>query len=205
MSSGAPTDYMVAVAELDDMTPRIEAGKPNLYVARFAKPSHGDVLRALKRRKPYRPHILRVWDGFEPVQVESLDEAKRVRQQLITELEKQQYVVNPTPDRPHSVYVFELDSAKYPSVTGTVVYVGETSLTVEERLANHLAGKRSSAHVERAFVRRRQDLELNELYPSRVHATVAETALGKALQARGFVVAGPQGLANKPRAPKREG
>ena len=204
MVSSSSTEYMVAVAELEDMTPRVEASKPILYVARFAKPSHGDLLRALKRRKQYRAHVLHVWAGFEPVQVDSLDEAKRVRQRLITELEKQHFVVNPTPDRPHSVYVFELDSAKYPSATGTVVYVGETSLTVEERLANHLAGKNSSAHVERAYVRRRDDLELNELYPSRVHATVAETALGKALQARGFVVAGPQGLENKPRAPKRE-
>lgn len=187
------------------MTPTVEAEKPNLYVARFVTPSHGDLVRALKRRKPYREHILRLWDGFAPARVESLDEAKRVRQRLITELEKQQYVVNPTPNRPHHVYVFELDSAKYPSVTGTVVYVGETSLTVEERLENHLAGKKSSAHVERAFVRRREDLEVDEVYPSRVHATVAETALGRALQARGFVVAGPQGLQNKPRAPKREG
>lgn len=204
MVSSASTEYIVAVAELDDMTPRVESSKPNLYVARFVKPAHGDVLRALKRRKPNRAHILRVWDGFEPMQVESLDEAKRVRRQLIKELEQQHYVVNPTPDRPHSVYVFELNPAKYPSATGTVVYVGETSLTVEERLANHLAGKKSSAHVERAFVQRRRDLELDERYPSRVHATVAETALGKALQARGFVVAGPQGLENKPRAPKRE-
>lgn len=203
MNSGASTEYVIAVAELDDLTPRVDEAKPNLYVTRFAKPSHNDVLRTLKRRKQYRSHVLRVWEGYEPVQVDSLDDAKRVRSKLVAELEAQHYVVNPTPDRPHRVYVLELDSAKYPASTGVVLYVGETSLTVDERIANHLAGKKSSAHVERAFVRRRSDLELDELYPSRVHASFAETTLGKALQARGFVVAGPQGLENKPRAPKR--
>lgn len=193
---------MIAVGELEDIVPRIVASKPNLYVSRFQLPVHGDFLKALKRGRRYGPFVDFLWQGFTPEVVDSREAAKKRRRVLIKELEQQRFVVNPTPDRPHRVYVLELDRRKYPKANGSVVYVGETQYPIEKRIENHLAGIDSSPHVKRAFVKRRTDLEIDETYPSRVHATVAETALGKALQARGFVVAGPQGLEEKPRPPR---
>lgn len=81
-----------------------------------------------------------------------------------------------------------------------MIHVGETECTVDEPIEHHLAGIDGSAHVRRG----RTDLETDGTWPSRLHATEAETALGRAFQERGFVVEGPQWLDPKPRVLRRE-
>lgn len=100
----------------------------------------------------------------------------------------------------HSVYVIELDqavwqgSAKFRRANPDrdpakpCVYVGMTGLTPEERLANHMAGIRSSSLVHRFAKRLRPDLfeELNPM-PYR-EAVRMEKVLAKVLRGDGYGV-----------------
>lgn len=97
------------------------------------------------------------------------------------------------------VYVVELSeearSKAKSSETGTgpCVYVGETELLPEERLARHLAGRRSSRVVRDYGLHLRPDLATRGPFLTRANAAKAEKELGDALRRRGFVVFGGTG------------
>jgi hypothetical protein len=71
------------------------------------------------------------------------------------------------------------------------VYVGQTVVTPEERLAQHKAGHKGSRVVRRHGVRLRPDLyEGLPLLASRVAALVLEARVAAELRARGYRVFG---------------
>jgi hypothetical protein len=104
-----------------------------------------------------------------------------------------------TPKETFSVYVIELDD-RLCQRTNCVsrhsgkphVYVGQTSLTPEERFAVHLAGGITSRPAVRKHgVRLRRRLYRNwGPYETREDARAAEARLARRLRARGFCVRG---------------
>jgi hypothetical protein len=98
-------------------------------------------------------------------------------------------------------YVIELDpgacSDRRSSCLATMsrkhrpVYVGETALTPEERLEQHMSGVRSSRWVRNYNVRLRPDLApAGEEFDTVEEARLAEKKLGARLAADGFCVYG---------------
>ncbi|MDB4708530.1 hypothetical protein OAF57_11140, partial [Akkermansiaceae bacterium] len=76
-----------------------------------------------------------------------------------------------------------------------LVYVGETSIEVEQRYAQHLAGGRlASSKVTGRAVGLRPDLVPPAKLFNRKASVAAETHLGKRLIKEGYEVVGPQGL-----------
>jgi hypothetical protein len=99
----------------------------------------------------------------------------------------------------HIVYVVELDPdacAERKSLSNarwcgkTPVYVGQTALTAEERLANHRRGHRSNTlvqhHAPGLAVRLAPELE----YPTRPEAEAVEAEVAKRLRREGYCVSG---------------
>jgi hypothetical protein len=96
----------------------------------------------------------------------------------------------------YSVYVIELDAAACRDGTWKgCLYVGETGLRPEERLARHKAGGRTSAGVVRRYgIRLRPDLTRGiGPFPTRVEAQAAEARLAEELRLKGYAVFGGQG------------
>jgi len=100
----------------------------------------------------------------------------------------------------YSVYVIELrrEVLEKKKVAGKnadrrddkpCVYVGQTACTPEERLAQHLAGIRSSRIVKEFGVRLRPRLYANVgPFETRAESERAETRLAEKLRRRGFAV-----------------
>jgi hypothetical protein len=89
----------------------------------------------------------------------------------------------------YSVYVIELDDSKRRGTPEAALYVGQTALTPEDRLAQHQNHERSSRHVRGHVVGLRQDLyaEYNPLR-TRAEAEAKEAWLADHLRAQGFDV-----------------
>ena len=89
----------------------------------------------------------------------------------------------------YSVYVVELDESKRRGTPKPALYVGQTVLTPEDRLAQHLNHERSSRHVRGHAVRLRPDLyaECNPL-PTRADAEAKEEWLANKLRSQGYDV-----------------
>ena len=89
----------------------------------------------------------------------------------------------------YSVYVIELDESKRRGTSMPAVYVGQTVLTPEERLAQHERHERSSRHVRGHVVRLRPDLfeQYNPL-STRTEAEAKEAWLADHLRAQGYDV-----------------
>lgn len=89
----------------------------------------------------------------------------------------------------YSVYVVELDESKRRGATKSALYVGQTALSPEDRLAQHLNHQHSSRHVRGHAVRLRPDLyaEHNPL-PTRAEAESKEAWLAAKLRSEGYDV-----------------
>jgi hypothetical protein len=89
----------------------------------------------------------------------------------------------------YSVYVIELDKTKRRGTANPAVYVGQTALTPEQRLAQHMSGKRSSRHVRGHAVQLRPDLyEGYNPMATRAEAESKEEWLADRLRAEGYDV-----------------
>jgi hypothetical protein len=103
---------------------------------------------------------------------------------------------NQSRGRQYSVYVVELDSAACRGGTWKgCLYVGETGLHPQERLARHKAGGRTSAGVVRRHgIRLRPGLTRGiGPFRTREEAEAAEARLAEKLRLRGYAVFGGQG------------
>lgn len=97
--------------------------------------------------------------------------------------------------RPFHVYVVERDPEGLYNVGAGAVYVGETQLRPEERLAKHLAGGRTAAGVvTRRGLRLRPDLAPPEgPFETRNEALRYEKKTANRLRHRGYRVFGGEG------------
>ena len=124
------------------------------------------------------------------------------REKLAAELREARWcVLNPDPKLTHSVYVVELDEAVKelpqvakinPNADGsmTALYVGQTSLTPDKRLQQHLRGVHASTYVRRFGVRLAlQHLRLANPMSER-ESFLEENGLAKTLRARGHAIVG---------------
>ena len=75
-----------------------------------------------------------------------------------------------------------------------VVYVGETSLTPEERYAKHKSGQKASRKVHKYGRGLRPDLAPKSPFLSKESSLKAEKRTADRLRRQGFIVFGGQGL-----------
>ncbi len=195
--------HRLLVVELDDQAgPRRRADRPNLYVGTTS----GDPqerfrqIRASAKRHPLvREHGLRVrGDLTRSYRPTTANDVQRQKRKLVHKLRRQGYTVNGDTTVWH-VYVIELDEMVGTSLHPDKpwVYVGETSIPVEDRFQQHLTGARNgkgrlfSPVVHRHGVRLRPDLyEAEPTLYTADDAKVAETALAGRLAASGYSVKG---------------
>ena len=121
-------------------------------------------------------------------------QAVKQMKKLCNRLRNQGYEVNPW-EPVYSLYVIELKRPKGHQGKLPPIYVGQTSIPVEDRYAQHVAGGRlASGKVTGNAVKLRPDLVPEVQLFSRKNAESAETLLGKGLQDKGYKVYGPQNL-----------
>ncbi|MDC0318662.1 hypothetical protein OAL50_03265 [Akkermansiaceae bacterium] len=120
--------------------------------------------------------------------------AKKAVRKICNKLRNQGFVVNPW-EPVYSLYVIELKRKEGDRSKKPLVYVGETSIEVEQRYAQHLSGGRlASSKVTGRAVGLRPDLVPPAKLFNRKASVAAETHLGKRLIKEGYEVVGPQGL-----------
>jgi len=137
------------------------------------------------------------YDLFEHLDpVEDRKAAERQKRALVQALRREGYTLYRNPTR-YSVYVVFLDPDHSPDPARPWVYVGQTSLTPEERLAQHLARARN--HRGRLYSRKVADHGLG-LLPEEVEdlpsiyvvadALAWEAAVAGRLREDGYIVEG---------------
>jgi hypothetical protein len=158
--------YWVSVFELADVTPRRHPKRPNLYVALSMSPPERHLQIEFKRTKPrwYSQVIVRDRTDLAPKhRYNSREPAAIASDRLITRLKRDGYTVN-RDTKVWTVYVVELDPSAVSKPGRGFLYVGETSLTPEERFKQHRDGARNkrgplfSRVVHNHGVRLRPDL-----------------------------------------------
>jgi hypothetical protein len=111
------------------------------------------------------------------------------------------WVANPRPRKTYSVYVIELDPAvrdrpaakkanPHADPTMPCVYVGQTSKSPEERLAQHLAGYRCSKWARDYGLRLLPHLYQRHNPLTELGSLWKEDSVTKALRAKGYTVMG---------------
>lgn len=182
--------YVLLTVELTDLVDRRDPRKPNLFVGVRSLPKSGDLLTFFRRRsKRYGPFAVRMLQNEQELpRFETRDEAKTQRDELAQSLANDGYTVNPVLRNPRHVYVLELDGHKLNSDAETVLYVGETYLETEDRIANHLRGYKDSPKVRKAFLRHRRDLEPDVVLHSVWDSKAEEKAWAEKLRADGYRV-----------------
>lgn len=188
--------YSVVVVELDDALPRLDPSCPNLLVALTIQ-SPEEKFEQLKKGKGKRQKW--AWNRAVKLRIDlaperkfpSRKKAEAERQKVMKTLKEDGFTVNQ--DRGiWKVYVIELSKPEGPEKW---VYVGSTSQTPEERLLDHLDGKRNkrgptfSRKVHKFGVGLLYDLfpEKN-IFLTREAAEKAEKLHAENLKANGFMV-----------------
>lgn len=195
--------YRVIAVELDDaFGPRRRADRPNVHLGITCRDSKDmfDAARAGRGSAGViREHGVRLRsDLIRNYGPTTKTEAQRQKQALTVKLMKRGYTVNGD-TRVWRVYVIELDDAvgAREQPDRPWVYVGETSLTPEERFEKHRDQARNrrgpvySRIVAKHLLRLRPDLYEGEpVCYTRTDAQVAEKALAERLARQGYSVKG---------------
>lgn len=195
--------WQVFVVELDDEAgPRRRADRPNVFIGITSiDPVERleQILRSGKRHPIVRDHAVRLRpDLYRTFPAGSQNDARRQKRKLTERLMRRGFTVGGDV-RVWRVYVIELDDAIGPRTNPKLpwVYVGETSIDVEERFKQHMSGARNrkgklySNLVKQHGLRLRPDLyeSLPVLYcPS--DSKQAERRLFDALLEQGYSVRG---------------
>lgn len=196
---GPEASYRVVVLELLDVVPRICQGLPNVYVGVTSRTSQ-ELATGLKagRYKPSwaRNNVVKPRDELAKLDPLEFEQAKQVRDQIIKELRMQGYTVN-RKAKAYRTYVVNLHNKNLKDPGKGYVYVGETSLTPEERLQAHLLGKRNakgrklfSSKVLKYGADLNYDLMNDQFYLTREESRAAEKLLAEKLRTEGYVVEG---------------
>lgn len=193
-----PHQFHLLVIELDDVVPRRDPNKPNLYVAKtLSSPEvRFEAIQRSKRKHWYSDHVQHLRLDLTPSQsYETSEDAAAALKELKQELQKAGYTVN-RDTKVWCVYVIELDSSAVKNSGEGYVYVGETSRMPEERFAQHTSGARNkhgrlyASVVHKHGVRLRPDLAPTTKYFDKASAKLAEKEHFELLKSKGFVVKG---------------
>ena len=195
-----PSKYNLVVLEIDDIVKRRNPTLPNLYVAIIDQSLTWYSSRLTEQRFPkwVDGSIRCVRDDLS----KALDTSRKFvaeaeKKSLISRLSAQGYTVN-RDERVWTVYVVELDNTGIADAEVGYVYVGQTSLTPEQRVQQHLADSRtrdgraslSVKVVRERFVRLRMDLAPQEKQYSDWASRAAEEQCARRLRDLGYLVAG---------------
>ena len=194
----ASQKYWLIVIELDDLMPRRDPSKPNLYVAKTATPPEKrfEIIQKGKRTHWYTNHVNQLRSDLAPTKTyKSKEDAKTACSKLIKKLTKQGFTVN-RDTRVWNVYVIELDKTAVTNPGEGYVYVGETSRTPEERFKQHREGARNkhgrlyASVVKDHGVKLRPDLAPTTKYFNQASAKRGEKEHFELLKSKGFNVKG---------------
>jgi hypothetical protein len=132
------------VVELDDVVPRRDPDKPNLYVGLTIEEPATRFERLKIGHGPawLQGHLVGLRDDLTSGPIFSRDEAKRECRAAIRCLKSEGYTVNRDP-RVWTVYVIEMDAKGCQDPGKGFVYVGESSKTPEARFKEHIKGRRN--------------------------------------------------------------
>ena len=198
MSATTHTDaqYFVAVLELDDVVPRRDPKRPNLLVARTKRPidEFADDIRNSRGSGHAwaHGHVTRTRFDLSDRESRTLAEAGKIKKQVTNELKRKGYTVNQD-ETTWRTYVINLHDPRKDDVGSGYVYVGETSLTVDERLQQHLTGARNSKTrlfspvVKRFGTGLNRDLMTSKVYMTKEQAMKAEQRLAERLRSAGYL------------------
>lgn len=198
-------NYRVYVVELaDTIGPRRHPDLPNVYVGATAMDPDErfrlDRRPSAKPRKGVRDHGLRLRPDLVPEQIPmTWSGARERRAALIKELSRQGYTVNGS-RTVWRLYVIELSDGPGTRANPDLpwVYVGQTTLTPEERFEQHRSGTRTakgrrlhSKWPHGYGIRLRPDLyERESVRYDKDDALAAEAALAERLEREGYSVKG---------------
>jgi hypothetical protein len=193
---GGPRNW-VLVVELDDIVPRRDLDKSNLYVGlTIEEPA----VRYERLKMGYGPawlqgHLVRLRGDLVSGPFLSRDDARLECRMAIRCLKSEGYTVN-RDTRVWTVYVIEMDPKGCKDPGKGFVYVGETSKTPEARYTEHIKGKRNkcgrlySRSVRKYGTRLRMDLAPEIRYFDGASSKAAEKRWARKLKDEGYKVVG---------------
>jgi len=185
------------VVELDDVVPRRDPDKPNLYVGLTIE---APAIRYERLKMGYGPawlqgHLVRLRGDLVSGPFLLRDDARLECRTAIRCLRSEGYTVN-RDTRVWTVYVIELDPKGSKDPGKGFVYVGETSKAPEERYKEHIKGKRNKrgrlyAPLVRKYGKRlRMDLAPEIRYFDGASSKAAEKRWARKLKDEGYKVVG---------------
>ena len=185
------------MVELDDVVPRRDPAKPNLYVGLTIE---APAIRYERLKMGYGPawlqgHLVRLRDDLASGPFLIQDEARRELRMAVRCLRSEGYTVN-RDTRVWTVYVIELDPKGCRDPGKGFVYVGETSKTPEERYKEHIKGKRNkrgrlySRSVRKYGQGLRLDLAPETRYFDAASSKAAEKRWARKMKDEGYKVVG---------------
>ena len=191
--------YNVVVLELEDVVPRRDPKRPNLLVATTLK-SVEDFASGLRNSRSKRHtwahgRVLRIRTDLSSQEPLSQVGAKKQQAATSAELKRKGYTVN-RDGKVWRTYVINLNDPKKIGTGAGHIYVGETSLPVEERLQQHLSGARNnkgplfSRVVKKHGTTLNRQLMTGKVYMTQKQAKKAERRLAARLERAGYLVEG---------------
>ena len=194
--AGGPRNWVIVV-ELDDVVPRRDPGKPNLYVALTIEEPATRHERLKRGCGPawLQGHLVRLRDDLVSGPFVRRDDTKRECRIAIRCLKNEGYTVN-RDTKVWTVYVIELDPKGCKDPGKGFVYVGETSKIPEERYKEHIKGKRNKrGRLYAPSVRKygkclRMDLAPEIRYFDGASSKAAEKRWARKLKDEGYKVVG---------------
>lgn len=186
--------YRLVAVELNDLVPRRNQSFPNLFVTltRAKVLDHDEAVHRIRKKGHYARHIVRgrpelVPDVYFSERKDGKARANAVRQALA----HQGFTVNPSITSEYRLYVIDLDPERLKNPGSKNVYVGETSIDIEDRLKQHVRGFKA-ARVAKAMTTLNMNLTpTDKILHSEWDAIAEEEALASALIAKGYSVWGP--------------
>ena len=187
----------VIVVELDDVVPRRDPDKPNLYVGLTIEEPATRFERLKMGHGPawLQGHLVGLRDDLTSGPLFSRDEAERECRMAIRCLKSEGYTVN-RDTRVWTVYVIEMDPKGCKDPGKGFMYVGETSKTPEERFKEHIKGKRNkrgrlySRSVRKYGLVLRLDLAPETRYFDAASSKAAEKRWARKMKDEGYKVVG---------------
>ncbi len=193
-SAATPSKLWIVVVERADDVARRDPDLAHVHVSSTITEPGSRLDSVWERKRTKSPGV------WGPIRYDLMDRrsfddritAREHREATIDRLTRLGHAVNGN-SRMYRTYVLELDGSHRPEHRGWL-YVGQTSKTFEERLAEHLdaASRLGSMKVRKNFVRARLDLaDVNPWFDPE-DALMAESRLRVRLEKLGYSVDGGQ-------------
>ena len=193
----SPEHWLFGVT-LQDVVPRRNPLLQNVFIglSRRRVKSSEEAIEVMDRRDHYYARWFEeVFSaGIPSVSFATRGEGVSLANEVRQDFAYRGYTVNPRRDQNYRLYVVDLDATVLGFAGKKCVYVGQTSMSINRRINQHLCGYKASK-VAHAFLGPNRALEpTDKIFHSQWDAVAEETQFGKELQRQGFLVWGPQGL-----------